>query len=137
MNCKVIKKWQPPVSISSPPLQVYPPFLAKKFVLSPKWLNFWRSYPSPLIREEGFQLWTSFYHSKYKALLVLIYENVLYTELVFFNSLCEKKFLKMRFLQTLCNLREFIWKLSNFANSRKFLLVKIASLKVKSYPDWV
>ena len=69
-------------------------------------------------------------------MLVLIYENVLYTELVFFNSLCEKKFLKMWFLQTLCNSHEFIGKLK-FENSRKFLLVKIASLKVKSYPVWV
>ena len=46
MNCKVIKKWQLPISTSTPPLKVYPPFLAKNFVpLPPKWLHFWKVLP--------------------------------------------------------------------------------------------
>ena len=33
LNCKVIKKWQLPISTSTPPpFQVYPLFLAKNFV---------------------------------------------------------------------------------------------------------
>ena len=32
LNCKVIKKCQTPISKSTPPFQVYPPFLAKNFV---------------------------------------------------------------------------------------------------------
>ena len=44
LNCKVIKKWQPPISTSTPPFQVYPPFLVKNFVPH-KWLNFWKFLP--------------------------------------------------------------------------------------------
>ena len=57
LNCKVIKKWQPPISTSSPPFQSYPLFLANFLVHpSPKWLNFWKVLPLrlPLIRGEGF-----------------------------------------------------------------------------------
>ena len=33
LNCKVVKKWQPPISTSTLPFQVYPsPFLAENFV---------------------------------------------------------------------------------------------------------
>ena len=32
LNCKVIKKWQPPHFYINPPFQIYPPFLAKNFV---------------------------------------------------------------------------------------------------------
>ena len=45
LNCKVIKKLQPPISTSTPPFLVYPPFLAKNFVPTPKWLNFWKVVP--------------------------------------------------------------------------------------------
>ena len=57
MNCKVIKKWQPPhFYINLPPFQVYPSFLAKTFEPLPKWLNFWEVLPPPsppLIRGRG------------------------------------------------------------------------------------
>ena len=39
LNCKVIKKWQLPISASTPLFQGYPHFLAK-FLVPPKWLNF-------------------------------------------------------------------------------------------------
>ena len=55
LNCKVIKKWQPPISASSPPFQGCPPFLAKCLVPPSKWLNFWKVQPQsppPLIRGE-------------------------------------------------------------------------------------
>ena len=58
LNCKVIKKWQPPISTSAPPFQGYPP-LSSKILGSPSSDSiFGRSYP-PLIRgggEGGFQL---------------------------------------------------------------------------------
>ena len=49
LNCKAIKKWQPPYSTSTPPpsFQVYPSFLAKKFAL-PQLINFQKVLP-PLI----------------------------------------------------------------------------------------
>ena len=57
------KKVTTPISISSPSLQVYPPFLAKKFK-PPRWLNFWRvlphSPPAPLpapFNKVRFQQW--------------------------------------------------------------------------------
>ena len=61
LNCKVIKRWQSPISTSMPPFQVYSPFLAKNFVPPPppSELIFGRSYPL-IIRGrgagEGFQL---------------------------------------------------------------------------------
>ena len=42
-----------PSSTSTPPLKVYPPFLAKNFVSPPKWLNFRKVLSPPLIRGEG------------------------------------------------------------------------------------
>ena len=56
LNCKVIKKWQlPPISIWTLPFQGYPPFIAKCILGTPppKWLNFWRVLPPPLIMKEG------------------------------------------------------------------------------------
>ena len=35
LNCKVIKKRQPPISTSTPPFQGYPPFLANFLVPHP------------------------------------------------------------------------------------------------------
>ena len=35
LNCKVIKKRQPPISTSTPPFQGYPPFLANFLVPPP------------------------------------------------------------------------------------------------------
>ena len=54
MNCKVIKKWQPPPIYTSTPLYRFTPFLAKTFVPSPppSDSNFGRSYP-PVIRDRG------------------------------------------------------------------------------------
>ena len=53
MNFKVRKKWQPAISTSTPSLQVYPSFLAKKIVSPPILLNFWKILPPPLIRVRG------------------------------------------------------------------------------------
>ena len=39
LNCKVIKKWQPPISTSTLPFQGYPPFLAK-FLVPPQVTQF-------------------------------------------------------------------------------------------------
>ena len=53
LNCKVIKKWQPPSPhfYINPLFSGYPPFLAKVLVHH-KWLNFRKILPStPLIRE--------------------------------------------------------------------------------------
>ena len=52
LNCKVIKKWQPPISASKPPFQGYPPFLLKFLVPPlPQVTQFLeglrRSYPPP------------------------------------------------------------------------------------------
>ena len=55
LNCKVVKKWQPPIHFYiNPPFQVYPPFLAKNFVPPPPPSDsiFGRSYSPPLIRGE-------------------------------------------------------------------------------------
>ena len=58
LNCKVKKKSgnSPHFYINPPPtFQGYSPFLAK-FLVPPKWLNFWKVLPLPLIGK-GFQLW--------------------------------------------------------------------------------
>ena len=47
LNCKVIKKWQPPISTSTPPFQGYPTFL-KIFGIPLSDLIFGRYYPTPL-----------------------------------------------------------------------------------------
>ena len=44
LNCKVIKKWLPPISTSTPPFQSYPPFLAK-FLVPPSDSIFGMSCP--------------------------------------------------------------------------------------------
>ena len=61
LNCKVTKKLQPPISTSTPPFQVYPPFLAKNFVPPPQVTQFLESpTPPPPFNKggggEGFQL---------------------------------------------------------------------------------
>ena len=49
--------WQSPISASTSPFQVYPPFLAKKFIPpSPSDSTFGRSYLPPLLIIVGFQL---------------------------------------------------------------------------------
>ena len=53
LNIKVIKKWQTPISTSTPQFQGYPPFLVKFLVPpSPRWLNFLKVLPPPLIRAD-------------------------------------------------------------------------------------
>ena len=62
-NCKVIEKWQPPISTSTPPFKVYSPFLAKNFEpLPPSDSIFGRSYPPPFNKMGGgrFQLWVCY-----------------------------------------------------------------------------
>ena len=49
LNCKVIKKWQPPISTSAPPFQGYLPLSSKILGSPPSDSIFGRSYP-PLIR---------------------------------------------------------------------------------------
>ena len=54
LNIKVIKKWQPPISTSTPPFQGYLPYLAKLLV-PPQVTQFFEG-PTPLpplIRERG------------------------------------------------------------------------------------
>ena len=52
LNCKVVKKWQPPISTSIPPLffRFIPRFLQKILYPPPSDSIFWRSYPPPLLR---------------------------------------------------------------------------------------
>ena len=64
LNCKVIKKWQSPNLYINPPppYQVYSPFLPNISYSPPKWLNFRKVLPPPLIGKGGgggggFQLW--------------------------------------------------------------------------------
>ena len=46
LNCKVIEKWQSPISTPTPPFKVYSPFLTKNFEpLLPSDSIFGRSYP--------------------------------------------------------------------------------------------
>ena len=51
LNIKIIKKVATPPFLHQPPppFQVYPPFLAKNFVPSPKWLNFSKVLPHPTL----------------------------------------------------------------------------------------
>ena len=43
LHCKVIKKWQPPISTSTPSLSGLSPLSNKTFCTPPpKWLNFWK-----------------------------------------------------------------------------------------------
>ena len=63
LNCKVIKKWQPPISTLTPSFQVYLPFLAKNFE-PPQVTQFLEgpNHPPPSFNKEGvgggqFQLW--------------------------------------------------------------------------------
>ena len=56
LNCKVIKKRQPPISTSTPPFQGYPPFLANFLVPPhPQVTQFLKVLPppSPLIMGGG------------------------------------------------------------------------------------
>ena len=57
------KKVATPHFYINPPFQIYPPFLAKNFIL-PKWLNFQKVLPPPF-NEGGFQLWIK----------LILYEN--------------------------------------------------------------
>ena len=55
LSCKVIKKWQPPISISTSPFQSYTPFLAK-FLVPPRWL--FLEVLTPFNKgEREFELW--------------------------------------------------------------------------------
>ena len=47
--------WQPPISTSTSPFQVYPPFLAKKFIPPPTPSDsiFGKSYPPPTFNNWG------------------------------------------------------------------------------------
>ena len=56
LNCKVIQK------VATPPVQGYPPFLAKFLVVPTPQLTQFLEGPTPtppLIRGEGFQIWSS------------------------------------------------------------------------------
>ena len=63
LNCEEIKKWQPPISRSTPPFQVYPHFLAKNFVPS-QVTHFLEGPTSSLIRGWGSNYVRS--HKSYK-----------------------------------------------------------------------
>ena len=47
LKCKEIKKVATPHFYINPSFQSYPPFLAK-FLVPPKYLNFWKVLPNPL-----------------------------------------------------------------------------------------